>query len=107
MSISLRVFSSTTNLKLHNISVNPKMVKKVITKLDLSMASGPDCIPEVVLKNCGPERPCKQAELFNECLKESRYADCWKASPVVPVFENVEERYIAKNYHPVSLFFCG
>ena len=28
--ISLRVFPSKTNLKLHNISVTPKMVKKVI-----------------------------------------------------------------------------
>ena len=48
--ISLPVFPSRTNLKLHNISIIPKMVKKVITKLDSSKASGPDCIPVVVLK---------------------------------------------------------
>ena len=54
--ISLPVFRSTTNLKLHNISPNPKMVKKVIKNLDLSKASGPDCIPVVVLKICEPER---------------------------------------------------
>ena len=53
--ISLLVFPSTTNLKLHNISVTPKMVKKVIKNLDLSKASGPDCILVVVLKNCEPE----------------------------------------------------
>ena len=41
--------------KLHNISVTLKMVKKVIMNLDLSKASGPDCIPVVVLKNCEPE----------------------------------------------------
>ena len=50
--ISLPVFPSRTNLKLHNVSVTPKMVKKVIMNLDLSKASGPDCIPVVVLKNC-------------------------------------------------------
>ena len=49
--ISLPVFLSRTNLKLHNISVTPKMVKKVITNLDLLKASGPDCIPVVVRKN--------------------------------------------------------
>ena len=48
--ISLPVFPSRTNLKLHNISVTPKMVKKVIMNLDLSKASGPDYIPVVVLK---------------------------------------------------------
>ena len=43
--ISLPVFLSKTNLELHNISITPKMVKKVIMNLDLSKASGPDCIP--------------------------------------------------------------
>ena len=49
--ISLPVFCSRTNLKLHNISVTPKMVRKVIMNLDLSKASGPVCIPVLVLKN--------------------------------------------------------
>ena len=53
--ISLPVFPCGTNLKLHNISVTPKMNKKVIMNLDLSKASGPDCIPVLVLKNCKPK----------------------------------------------------
>ena len=101
--ISLLVFPSRTNLKLHNISVNPKMVKKVITNLDLSKASGPDCIPVMFLKNCEPELSYILAQLFNMCLKESCFPDCWKVSLVVPVFKNVGERSTAKNYHPVSL----
>ena len=48
--IALPVFPSRTHLKLHNISVTRKMVKKVIMNLDLSKTSGPDCIPVVVLK---------------------------------------------------------
>ena len=47
--ISLPAFPSRTNLKLHKISVTPKMVRKVEMNLDLSKASGPDCIPVVVL----------------------------------------------------------
>ena len=50
--VSLYVFPSRTNLKLHNISITSKMVKKVILNLDSSKTSGPDCIPVVVLKNC-------------------------------------------------------
>ena len=34
--VSLHVFASRTNLILHNISVTPKMVKKVITNIDMS-----------------------------------------------------------------------
>ena len=47
------------------------MVKKVITNLDLSKASGPDCIAVVVLKNSEPEFSYILAELFKMCLKES------------------------------------
>ena len=50
--ISLPVFPSRTNLKVHNIAVTPKMGRKVIMNLDLSKASGPGCIPVVVLRNC-------------------------------------------------------
>ena len=69
--ISLPVFPSKTNLKLHNTSVTPKLVKKVIMNLDMSKASGADCISVVVLKNYEPEFSYKLAELFNKCLIES------------------------------------
>ena len=61
--ISLPVFSSRSNMKLRNISVSPKLVKKVITDLVLSKVSGPDCsyIP---------------AKLFNTYLKECSFPDC-------------------------------
>ena len=101
--ISLPVFPSRTNLKLHNISIIPKMVKKVITNLDSSKVSGPDCIPVVVLKNCEPELSYILAKLFNNCLNESCFPDCWKVSSVVPVFKNVGKRSAAKNYRHVSL----
>ena len=61
------------------------MVKKVMMNLDLSKASGPDCIPVIVLKNCEPELSNILVELFNKCLKESCFRDCWKISLVVTV----------------------
>ena len=42
--ISLPVFPSRTNLKLHNISVAHRMVKKVVANLDISKASTSDCV---------------------------------------------------------------
>ena len=64
------LYPSRTNLKLYNISITAKMVKKVIRALDLS-ASAPDCVPLVVLKNCEPEVSYRLADRFNICLKES------------------------------------
>ena len=79
------------------------MVKKIITNLDSSKASDPDCIPVAVLKNCETELSYILAKLFNMCPKESCFPDYWKVSLVVPVFKNVGERSTAKNYHSVGL----
>ena len=71
--ISLPIFPSRTNLKLHNIIINIIL----------------HCIPVVVLKNCEPELSYILAELFNKYFKESCFPDCWKVSSVVPLFKNV------------------
>ena len=51
--LPLPTFPSRTNLKLHINSVIPTMVNKVKKKLNLSNACDPNCIPVVVLENCG------------------------------------------------------
>ena len=53
--IFLPTVPSGANLKLQNIHVTLKLVKKGITDLDLSKASGPNCTPVLVLKKCEPE----------------------------------------------------
>ena len=47
------------------------MLKKVISNLGSSKASGHDCILVVALKNCDHELSYIIAELFYMCLKES------------------------------------
>ena len=74
--------------------------------LDLSKASGSDCITVVVLKNCEPDLSYVLAEPFNKCLiKEPCFSDCWKVSSVIPVFKNAGESFATKNYCPVSLLY--
>ena len=101
--ISLPALPSRTNQKLYKITVTYKTVKCVITNIDSSKAFCPDCILVKILKNGEPELSHILAELFNMCLKESRFPDCWKVSSAVPVFKNVGERSTAKNFRPVSL----
>ena len=98
--ISLPVFSSRTNLKLHSNYVTFKMVKNVITNLNSSRAPGPDCIPVLVLKKCEPDFSDILAEHFNNCLKDSCFTDF---SSVVPVFRSIGESFTAKDYRPAGL----
>ena len=99
------VFLSRTNLKLHNIAVTPKLVKRVITNPGSSKASGLDCITVVVLKNSYPEllyilavqylpkgNLCSiflEAFICGPCIQE-----CWR---------KVRERW--RNYLTLSLLF--
>ena len=79
------------------------MVKKVITNLDFSKVSGPDCIPEVVLNNCEPELSYVLDELFNKCLKESFFSRLLEGFIGGPCIQECWERSTDKNYRPVSL----
>ena len=56
-------------------------------KNQVGKVSSPDCIPVVVLKNCELELSCELAELFNMCLKDSCFPDCWKVSFVAGVMQ--------------------
>ena len=44
--VPYKPFPFRTNMKLHNISITPKMVKNVITTFGSTMASDPDSILE-------------------------------------------------------------
>ena len=56
------------------------MVKKVIMNLDSAKASGPDCIPVLVLKNCEPELSYILAKFF-KCLTKSCFSDFFISGP--------------------------
>ena len=101
--ISLPVFPSGTNLRMHNTFITTKVVNKVIMNLDSSKVSGPDCALVVVLKKCESELSYILVGLFSMCLKEYCFPDCWSVSSVVPVFENVDERSTARNCCLVGL----
>ena len=56
------------------------MVKMVIANLDLLNACGADYISLVALKHGEPELSYILAELFNKCLQESCFPNCWDAA---------------------------
>ena len=84
--ISLPVFPCRADLKLHNISVKSKMVKKVMINFDLSKTSVPECITVLVLKNCEPENfnyILHRLILTNELLPHSWQMICFREFKVL------------------------
>ena len=98
--ISLPGFASRANLKLRNIPVTPMLVKNMIINFDSLNASGPDCIPVVVLESSEPEYLSTLANLCKSWQKESHFLVCWRVSSLVSI---IGEKSGTKNYLPVSL----
>ena len=96
--ISLPIFLYRTNLKLHNISITPKMVTKVII---LTHARH---LVLIVFQLWFYRTVSLNFHIYylnsSMCLKESCFPDRWKVSSVVSVFKNVGGRSTYKNYHP-------
>ena len=78
-------------------------LERVITNLNSSQESLPDCILVVVLNNCEPEILYILAELVNMCLKKSCFPEFWNVSSVVSVFNNVVERSSSKKICAATL----
>ena len=96
--ISLPAFPSITSLKLYNIPVTDKTVKKVITDLDSSKAPGLEYIPVVFLKNYGSELPFILAGVVSMLLKES-VLQMFEIAICCPKYESS----VARNHQPVRL----
>ena len=67
-----------------------------------NVASGPDGISSVVLRNCAPSIHCHLCSLFNLSLSQGKVPDDWKNSNVTPIFKSGDES-LAQNYRPISL----
>ena len=100
---SLPDFLSRTEQEIVSMRITVRMVAKAICELDVAKATGPDCIPSIVLKMCSPELSPVLSKLYNKCLSESCFPSCWKFSSVVPAYKNDGERSDPGNYRPISL----
>ncbi|MCG8116962.1 MAG: reverse transcriptase domain-containing protein, partial [Candidatus Thiodiazotropha endolucinida] len=85
-----------------DITVDPNGVAKLLGKLKIHKASGPDGLNARVLKECSAEISPVLAYIFNESLAQGTVPDEWRQANVTPVYKK-GEKYDAANYRPVSL----
>ena len=85
-----------------DITVDPKGVAKLLDRLNVHKASGPDVLNARVLKECSNEISPILALIYNESLARGEVPDEWQQANVSPVFKK-GEKYDAANHRPVSL----
>ena len=86
------------------VTVRVRMPLFAVGHLKLSpfKASGPDDIPNRLLKELSTELAPAMTALFNQSLQTGQLPQEWKLANVSPIYKK-EDKHIAANYRPISL----
>lgn len=84
------------------LTVTEEGVAKLLSKLSPFKASGPDDIPNRLLKELSTELAPAMTALFNQSLQTGQLPQEWKLANVSPIYKK-EDKHIAANYRPISL----
>ena len=95
----VRKFISTP---LTHITIFTPGVTKLLSKIKVSKASGPDNIPNMVLKECAAELSPAVTCIFQRSIDSGTLPADWTSANIAPVFKK-GDRHKAENYRPVSL----
>ena len=89
-------------VELSSIEITPLSVYSTLKQLKTSTSSGPDGLPNILLKNCAHALCVPLAHLFDISLKDGILPQCWKTAHVIPVHKKGCAAD-PNNYRPISL----
>ena len=97
-----RLFGNKYYPSIGNLSITLKGVQKLLEKIDISKAAGPDLIPGSMLNMLAPELAPIVHAIFTQSLDTGELPRDWSLANVAPIFKK-GNRVMAENYRPVSL----
>ena len=87
---------------LNHIKIDQKGTEKLLRNLNISKASGPDSIPNIVLKECAAELSPVVTHIFQKSIDSGTLPEDWTSANIAPIYKK-GDRHRAENYRPVSL----
>ncbi len=85
-----------------DLFVSAQGVQKLLSQININKASGPDSIPNAILKSLSNELAPVLASIFNQTLVTGQLPDDWRNANISPIFKK-GDKHQAANYRPVSL----
>ena len=81
---------------------SPVEVEDIITKLDTSKKTGPNSLPQTLLKSIKKHISTPLSNLFNMSFSAGECPSFLKISSVIPIYKK-DSKLIVANYRPISL----
>ena len=90
-----------------NSSIPPLIIRqagvaKLLKKINVTKAPGPDAIPNIILKNCAEQIAPAMTAIFQSSIDSGRLPVDWTNANIAPIYKK-SDRHLAENYRPVSL----
>lgn len=92
-----------TNTRNKNPFINSIWLQKTCSALNNKTSSGPDGIPNIVLKNLDAKFIHLLTIVFNNIINNSYYPKNWKIAKVIPILKKDKDPTIPSSYRPISL----
>ena len=83
--------------------ITEHQVESELAKLNIHKATGPDDIPNWVLKSCAPILAGPICSIFNASVSQGTIPSLWKCADVIPVPKVAKPKSIDSDLRPISL----
>ena len=93
---------SVDNVSLNSIYFSTGDVLRILKRLNVKSAGGPDYLSPILLKNIAPSIASPLASMFELFFVNSFIPHIWKLSHVKPIFKKGDSSSVS-NYRPISL----
>lgn len=87
----------------HIKPIHPKELWKQIRSLKCRKSPGPDCIPNIILKNLPRKCIVLLTKILNGCLYLFYYPSTWKIAKVIAIRKPGKSSSLTGSYRPISL----
>jgi hypothetical protein len=98
-------FEFVTACKLNIVNFDTAKVLKVISKLNVNKATGPDNISNLILKNTATSLTEPLTKIFNISMRSGIFPEDWKLAHLSPI-PKISNPKSKTNFRPISLLSC-
>ena len=95
-------FDKRSNVLLRNIEIDVRVDRHLQT-LSNKYSSGPDNIPNILLKNLHSSLALPLSLIFQQSINTGCLPKLWKCANIVPIYKGYGSKYCVENYRPKDL----